>query len=68
MRQQTDTGERFSRGDALPIQIVALHRPFIGVILMGGKGSIAVADDLSKVPEIRAKGASSKFLNCATLS
>jgi len=25
-------------------------------------GSIAVADDLSKVPEIRAKGASSKFL------
>ena len=28
-------------------------------------GSIAVADDLSKVPEIRAKGASSIFLNSA---
>ena len=28
MRQQTDTGEHFSRGDALPIQIVALHATF----------------------------------------
>jgi hypothetical protein len=32
-----------------------------------GNGSIAVADDLSKVPESRAKGASSKFLNSGTV-
>ncbi len=42
-------------------------RPFIGPTLKAGLGSIAVADDLSKVPEIRAKGASSKFLTSAPL-
>ena len=37
-----------------------------GLIGKGSKGSIAVADDLSKVPEIRAKGASLESRRSAT--